>query len=53
MAGGLAWAAASALLFGSFAVPIKSPAMTAARVDPTVIQCYKSLACFTTSWLVS
>ena len=49
---GLAWALASVFLFGSFAVPIKTPAMQQARVHPIVIQCYKSTACFVTSFLV-
>ena len=49
---GLTWALASVLLFGSFAVPIKTPTMQQARVHPIVIQVYKSTACFFTSWLV-
>ena len=49
---GYFWAASSAVLFGSFAVPIKTPAMVAARVDPAVIQAYKSMSCFLSSWLV-
>ena len=49
---GLAWTLASIVLFGSFAVPIKTPAMQQARVHPIVIQVYKSTACFTTSFLV-
>ncbi|QDZ24882.1 hypothetical protein HOP50_15g74250 [Chloropicon primus] len=51
-ASGLAWALASILFFGSFAVPIKTPAMQQARVHPIIIQVYKSTACFTTSFFV-
>ena len=51
-ASGLAWALASILFFGSFAVPIKTPAMQQARVQPIIIQVYKSTACFTTSFFV-
>lgn len=46
------WALCSIVLFGSFAVPIKTPAMQQARVHPVIIQVYKSTACFTSSWLV-
>mmetsp|Transcript_15923 Transcript_15923/g.50037 ORF Transcript_15923/g.50037 Transcript_15923/m.50037 type:complete len:333 (+) Transcript_15923:125-1123(+) len=42
----------SVIFFGSFGVPIKSPAIVAAKVDPVVFQCYKTLACFSTCWLV-
>lgn len=38
--------------FGSFAVPIKSPAADSVDVDPLVMQSYKSIMCFLTSWLV-
>jgi len=41
----------SNIFFGSFGVPIKSPAVVAAKVDPVVFQLYKSTACFTTCWL--
>ena len=51
-ANGLAWALFSIVLFGSFAVPIKTPAMQQARVQPVIIQVYKSTACFVTSWFV-
>ncbi len=51
-ASGVAWALLSILLFGSFAVPIKTPAMQQARVHPVIVQVYKSTACFLTSWLV-
>lgn len=34
------------VLFGSFAVPIKAPAVMAAGVHPIIYQTYKSLACF-------
>lgn len=40
------------LSFGSFAVPIKSPAAESCDVDPLVMQSYKSLMCFLTAWLV-
>jgi glucose uptake protein GlcU len=48
------WAAAfcSMLAFGSFGVPIKSPAATALDIDPLVFQSYKTFMCFITSWLV-
>eukprot|EP00899_Mesostigma_viride_P017118 jgi/Mesvir1/25407/Mv01441-RA.1 len=42
----------SILFFGSFGVPIKSPAVIAAKVDPIVYQAYKTFACFATCWLV-
>ena len=48
---GVGWGVASLLLFGSQAVPLKSPAVVAAKVDPVVYQCYKASACFTTCWL--
>ena len=48
---GLAWALLSCVLFGSFGVPIKTPAVVNAKVDPVVFQCYKTLACFSTCWI--
>jgi hypothetical protein len=45
-------AAASALAFGTFGVPIKSDAARSVDVDPLVFQSYKTLLCFATSWLV-
>ena len=38
--------------FGSFAVPIKSEAVRAAKVHPLVYQTYKTLWVFATSFLV-
>lgn len=38
--------------FGSFAVPIKGDAANSVDIDPLVMQSYKSLMCFLTSWLV-
>lgn len=48
------WAAAfcSMLAFGSFGVPIKSPAAVSVNIDPLVFQSYKTFMCFATSWLV-
>ncbi|KAL3683364.1 hypothetical protein R1sor_001386 [Riccia sorocarpa] len=42
----------SIIFFGSYAVPLKFPAVQACQVDPLVYQTYKSFACFATSWLV-
>jgi hypothetical protein len=39
------------VFFGSFGVPIKSPAIVDAQVDPVIFQCYKTAACFSTCWL--
>ena len=50
-AGGLAWGVLACLLFGSFGVPIKAPAVVQAKVDPVVFQCYKTAACFCSCWL--
>ncbi|CAL8461758.1 g1289 [Coccomyxa elongata] len=49
---GLATAIGSAAAFGSFGVPIKCRRILDAKVDPLAYQCYKSLVCFLTSWLV-
>ncbi|KAL2612270.1 hypothetical protein R1flu_023962 [Riccia fluitans] len=49
---GIVAAMAAIIFFGSYAVPLKFPAVQACQVDPLVYQTYKSLACFTTSWLV-
>jgi len=38
--------------FGTFGVPIKSEAANKVNVDPLVMQTYKSLVCFASSWLV-
>eukprot|EP00547_Thalassionema_nitzschioides_P018861 CAMPEP_0194238394 /NCGR_PEP_ID=MMETSP0158-20130606/5156_1 /TAXON_ID=33649 /ORGANISM="Thalassionema nitzschioides, Strain L26-B" /LENGTH=404 /DNA_ID=CAMNT_0038972635 /DNA_START=9 /DNA_END=1223 /DNA_ORIENTATION=+ len=48
------WFAAfiGAIGFGSFAVPIKGEAANSVDIDPLVMQSYKSLVCFLTSWLV-
>ena len=48
------WAAAfcSMLAFGTFGVPIKSPAARKVDVDPLVMQSYKTMMCFVTSWLI-
>ncbi|KAL7471037.1 hypothetical protein ACHAXS_013729 [Conticribra weissflogii] len=48
------WIAAfiGAIGFGSFAVPIKGEAANSVDIDPLVMQSYKSLMCFLTSWLV-
>ncbi|KAK3263953.1 hypothetical protein CYMTET_27276 [Cymbomonas tetramitiformis] len=48
---GIAYAIAADILFGSFGVPIKSPAVVAAKVDPIIFQFYKASACFLTSFL--
>jgi glucose uptake protein GlcU len=50
----LGWFAAfvGAVGFGSFAVPIKGDTATKVDIDPLVMQSYKSLMCFVTSWLV-
>jgi|AntAceMinimDraft_5_1070358.scaffolds.fasta_scaffold97219_1 hypothetical protein len=48
---GFAAALASTVFFGSFGVPIKSQAIVQAQVDPVVFQCYKTAACFCSSWL--
>lgn len=41
-----------AIGFGSFAVPIKGEAADSVDVDPLVMQSYKTMMCFLTSWLV-
>mmetsp|Transcript_32989 Transcript_32989/g.79803 ORF Transcript_32989/g.79803 Transcript_32989/m.79803 type:complete len:392 (-) Transcript_32989:219-1394(-) len=50
----LGWFAAfiGTIGFGSFAVPIKGDAANSVDIDPLVMQSYKSLMCFLTSWLV-
>jgi len=50
----LGWFAAfvGTIGFGSFAVPIKGDAANSVDIDPLVMQSYKSLMCFMTSWLV-
>lgn len=47
---GLIAGAVGALSFGSFGVPIKF--ITNVKVDPLVMQSYKSTVCFLTCWLV-
>ena len=42
---GVAWGLGAVVLFGSFGVPIKAPAVAAARLDPVLFQGYKSFAC--------
>mmetsp|Transcript_27542 Transcript_27542/g.65250 ORF Transcript_27542/g.65250 Transcript_27542/m.65250 type:complete len:359 (+) Transcript_27542:82-1158(+) len=49
---GVAAGLASCVSFGSFGVPIKDPKVIAAKVDPVVFQCYKTTACFLSSFLV-
>ena len=51
VAAGIGWGVMAMLLFGSCQVPLKSPAVVAASVDPVVFQCYKTVSCFTTCWL--
>ena len=41
----------AAISFGTFGVPIRS-AKAKLKVDPLVMQSYKSLLCFITCWLV-
>lgn len=50
----LGWFAAfvGTIGFGSFAVPIKGDAANSVDIDPLVMQSYKSMMCFLTSWLV-
>ena len=50
----LGWFAAFVAVvgFGSFAVPIKGDTATKVDIDPLVMQSYKSLMCFVSSWLV-
>ncbi|CAL6320997.1 unnamed protein product [Bathycoccus prasinos] len=50
-ASGVFYAVLASLFFGSFAVPIKTRAIVKANVDPVAFQCYKSFACFLTSFL--
>ena len=40
------------LAFGSFGVPIKSGAALEVDIDPLVMQSYKSIMVFLTSWFV-
>ncbi|KAL9185384.1 hypothetical protein ACHAXT_003161 [Thalassiosira profunda] len=50
----LGWFAAliATIGFGSFAVPIKGDAANSVDIDPLIMQSYKSLMCYLTSWLV-
>lgn len=52
-ASGVFYAVLASIFFGSFAVPIKTKAIVKANVDPVAFQCYKSFACFLTSFLHS
>lgn len=49
---GLLAAIGSVLFFGSYAVPMKTPAVVVSNIDPIIYQSYKSFVCFATSWLV-
>ena len=40
------------LFFGSFALPVKTPSVVKAQVDPAVFQLYYSVAVFASSWLI-
>ena len=48
------WIAAlvACVCFGSFGVPIKGAAATRVDIDPLVMQSYKTIMCFLTSWTV-
>ena len=45
-------AAVSCVSFGSFGVPIKGDAATSVDIDALVMQSYKTIMCFLTSWIV-
>ena len=49
---GYLWVLGAVFFFGSFGLPVKTPAVQRANVDPVVFQCYYSLAVFVSSWLV-
>lgn len=49
---GVLSAVGAIFFFGSYAVPMKTPAVLVANIDPIIFQSYKSFACFATSWLV-
>ncbi|KAI5070430.1 hypothetical protein GOP47_0014773 [Adiantum capillus-veneris] len=49
---GLLAAVGSIVFYGSYAVPIKTPAVLDAKMDPIIYQSYKSFTCFATCWLV-
>lgn len=49
---GYAAAIGAALCMGSFGVPVKSEVIARLDVDPLVVQSYKTLVCFLTSWLI-
>mmetsp|Transcript_24610 Transcript_24610/g.53313 ORF Transcript_24610/g.53313 Transcript_24610/m.53313 type:complete len:432 (-) Transcript_24610:596-1891(-) len=42
----------AAFCMGSFGVPVKSEVVSRLDVDPLVVQSYKTLMCFLTSWLI-
>lgn len=52
LGGGLLAGLAADAFFGSFAVPIKTPAASPGGHDPVCFQCYKAFTCFVTSWFV-
>eukprot|EP00584_Thalassiosira_punctigera_P024896 CAMPEP_0172558982 /NCGR_PEP_ID=MMETSP1067-20121228/81939_1 /TAXON_ID=265564 ORGANISM="Thalassiosira punctigera, Strain Tpunct2005C2" /NCGR_SAMPLE_ID=MMETSP1067 /ASSEMBLY_ACC=CAM_ASM_000444 /LENGTH=401 /DNA_ID=CAMNT_0013348471 /DNA_START=150 /DNA_END=1352 /DNA_ORIENTATION=+ len=49
---GYAAAISAAVCMGSFGVPVKSEVVSRLDVDPLVVQSYKTLMCFLTSWLI-
>ena len=49
---GYAAAVTAAICLGSFGVPVKSEVVKRLDVDPLVVQSYKTMMCFLTSWLV-
>jgi hypothetical protein len=51
---GCGWIAAvvGCVGFGSFGVPMKGSAANSVDVDPYVMQTYKSMMCFISSWSV-
>ena len=49
---GYAAAITAAICLGSFGVPVKSEVVRRLDVDPLVVQSYKTMMCFLTSWLI-
>jgi len=49
---GYAAAITAAICLGSFGVPVKSEVVKRLDVDPLVVQSYKTIMCFLTSWLI-
>lgn len=49
---GYAAAITAAICLGSFGVPVKSEVVSRLDVDPLVMQTYKTMMCFLTSWLI-